>query len=292
MISVLVCSIHADKLQLMAQSLKDTIGVPYELLSHDNRENSRGICEVYNTLAAQAQFDFLCFVHEDVEFVTPQWGERLIHMASRADTGCIGLAGGQYVGRKFVSWGDTPGYDYWNIQQKNGEQFDHLQHNPHHEEYTPSISLDGVFLFVRKEIWQRTQFAEELKGFHLYDADFSVRVARKYQNYVCQWLSLRHWSAGNAHSIAYYNNLLQFQAAHHKHLPLACGNATTTSRLWKIQYEAQHAKMLFERISQFYGVKYSLRKALAGLSIVQSVFFFRYMSTYVIRKITGQGGCR
>ncbi len=290
MISVIVCSIHPDKLRLMAQSLEATIGVSYELIVHDNRENSRGICEVYNMLAARAQYDLLCFVHEDVEFSTPAWGERLAAMASRPDTGCIGLAGGQYVGRKFVSWGDTPGFDHWNIWQRDGEQFKHLQHNPDADEYTPSVSLDGVLLFVRKEVWREVRFSQELNGFHLYDADFSVTVARTLRNYVCQWLELKHWSAGNVHSISYYGNLLAFQAKHKNHLPVACGKAAATGRWWKYRYEAEHAKMLFDRLLAFYGKRASFRYALAGLSFVEALLFIRYLSTYVLHKLSKRGG--
>lgn len=292
MISVLVCSIHPEKLHSLAKSLEATIGVPYELLVHDNRNDAHGICDVYNMLASRARYEFLCFVHEDVEFVTLGWGERLLSKAFLPDTGLIGLAGGQYVGRKFISWGDTPGFDHWNIWQWDGSQYAMLRHNPENDEYTPSITLDGVFLFTKKMVWEANPFSVSLPGFHLYDADISLRVARTYKNYVCQWMELRHASSGNAHSESYYKNLLTFQKIHYEHLPMACGKALGVGWVWKLRYEAMHAFALFGRLRSFYPWSVSLRFASADLTVPEKAWFFRYLGVHALRSFFKKGDVR
>ena len=38
------------------------------------------------------------------------------------------------------------------------------------------VCLDGVFICSRKEVWQQSKFNDaDLKGFHFYDIDFSLK---------------------------------------------------------------------------------------------------------------------
>ena len=73
MISVLICSADNSLLNQVKANIEQTIGVEHEILFFDNLEK-KGICEVYNSLAAQAKFSYLCFVHEDILFQTLNWG--------------------------------------------------------------------------------------------------------------------------------------------------------------------------------------------------------------------------
>ena len=61
MLSLIICSINPVYLQQVKENIDSTIGVQYELLIWDNRETQKGICEVYNKMALQATFPYLCF---------------------------------------------------------------------------------------------------------------------------------------------------------------------------------------------------------------------------------------
>jgi hypothetical protein len=54
-----------------------------------------------------------------------------------------------------------------------------------------------AFLAIKKENYTHIRFNEELKGFHGYDLDFSLRVAKKFQNYVIDDILIQHFSQGN-----------------------------------------------------------------------------------------------
>ena len=55
----------------------------------------KGICEVYNSLAALAKvFIFRCFVHEDILFQTLDWGLSVEDIFSQNPAmGVVGVAG-------------------------------------------------------------------------------------------------------------------------------------------------------------------------------------------------------
>jgi len=77
MISIIICSIRPDYLAQVTANIAHTIGVPFEMKVADNRGTGKGICQVYNELAATAQYSFLVFVQEDVVFNKQGWGREL-----------------------------------------------------------------------------------------------------------------------------------------------------------------------------------------------------------------------
>ena len=186
MVSVIICSINKLLARQVEKNIDDTIGVPWELILIDNTEIKKGITRVYNEGAARARYDILCFVHEDVEFQTRNWG-RLIQQYFDNDPqlGLVGVAGARYKGRAWSGWWTgIPSVDYCNIY--SGNKFDtaertYLNPDPN-VKYYPAVVADGVFLCARKKAWQESKFNERLiNGFHFYDIDFSFNIARKHK---------------------------------------------------------------------------------------------------------------
>jgi len=179
MISVLICSADNSLLDQVKRNIQQTIGVEHEILFFDNKEK-KGICEVYNYLAVRAKFAHLCFVHEDVLFQTANWGLVIGDIFSDPAVGAIGVAGSKYKSKSFSGWySGIEGLDCANILHRYsyGDESIHLQ--PNKEKMLEEVvSLDGVFICCRKEIWQQLKFNEtDLKGFHFYDIDFSLRAS-------------------------------------------------------------------------------------------------------------------
>ena len=74
-------------------------------------------------------------------------------------------------------------------------------------ERLPVVLLDGVFLAMRKDLFDAVKFDETLAGFHGYDFDISAQaVIAGYNNYVVYDILLEHFSEGNRDA-AYYVNL-------------------------------------------------------------------------------------
>ncbi|MDR0799637.1 MAG: glycosyltransferase family protein [Dysgonamonadaceae bacterium] len=245
-ISVIVCSLNETLRNNLLQNIATTIGCDFEFLYEDNREKNDGICFVYNRLARKAQGNFLCFVHEDVEFKTLHWGCVLKQFASNPNVGVIGMAGSPAV----------TGYIWWD------QAFSYCKNTkPDNDKilfgadavFSKSLLLDGLFLFARKEVWSQYPFDETVfQGFHLYDMDFSLSSGLKYQNYSCHSIDYIHFSEGNANQ-SYYENLQKFNRKWVSLIPYSYDSA--------IEFDSFKAHYTgIKRIAQ--GLIFSLKKTI------------------------------
>ena len=223
MISIITCSIKPDVCKRMLDSVSKTIDAEYETVVFDNREKQYGICKAYNEAAKNAKGDYLCFVHEDIEIRTNGWGKALIEFINETkNCGIVGLAGGHYAPRNFISWyadAKAVSMKIYDPRFSMNQALKYQYCNPANEVFSKVICLDGVFLFVKKELWQENNFDEKIfKGFHFYDADFSFSMAQKYQNYVYFGMDVYHFSGGNREK-TYCENMYLFQRKWKGRLP-------------------------------------------------------------------------
>ncbi|WP_162510966.1 glycosyltransferase [Treponema endosymbiont of Eucomonympha sp.] len=106
-ISVITCSINQKQCEQMHNSIKDTIGLPFEFISFDNREKHWGICKVYNHCAQEVKYPYLCFIHEDVIMGGSDWGKIIVEFIENTpNCGVIGFAGGLDAPKNFLRWWD------------------------------------------------------------------------------------------------------------------------------------------------------------------------------------------
>jgi hypothetical protein len=232
MISVVICSVDPDLLSAIKQNIAETIGVEYEIIAVDNRNSGEGICHVYNSCAKKAKYEYICFVHEDVLFDSQDWGKILIEK-SIDDCGVVGIAGGMVRTMRPVSWNDS-GKEYarYNIYQQDKNKKRLYYENPENISFSEVLVLDGVFLFVRKQIWEQHPFDEKtFRHFHLYDQDFCFQVACSgYKNYVCNSIKLIHFSRGSF-NLNWLEGALSFCEKWKQELPKSV--CELTERDWK-----------------------------------------------------------
>ena len=180
MLSLLVCSVRPDFLERMKRSVESTIGIEHEWVVADNRNTGKGICQVYNELAAEARFPFLLFLHEDVSFETADWGPRLIdHFTTNPNLGLVGLAGANVKSSSISGWYTAdPSHDRYHIRHRLPTHSEQMHRIPDEaQDLFPVVCLDGVFLCCRRTVWSSSRFDEKnIQGFHFYDLDFSMRV--------------------------------------------------------------------------------------------------------------------
>jgi hypothetical protein len=181
MISIVICSINENYLSQVKENISSTIGTEYELIVWDNLRDGLGICEVYNRMAKQARYDFVCFLHEDILFETINWGHKIRSIfLNRPDIGIIGVAGCKYKSSFISGWyTGIKELDCANIIHRyvGGDEHILLQ-PPFSKDLENVVCIDGVFIVCRKEIWERILFDQSrLPGFHFYDIDFSVRAS-------------------------------------------------------------------------------------------------------------------
>lgn len=193
MISIIISSYQPEYFAALKKNVAETCGVEYEIIKIDN-PGKYGISEAYNKGAAKAKYDYLLFVHEDVFFHTQNWGLLLQKYFDLPNLGVLGLAGSR---RKFqLPYGYFSGIveDSFVFLKQKGEY-----ENKFSSEIFPfEIKIiDGVFIGMKKKLWQELPFDESLKGFHSYDLDISLRSSVSHKNYLVTNLDFEHFSKGN-----------------------------------------------------------------------------------------------
>jgi len=254
MISIIISTYNHEYFKAIVKSIQKTIGnVLYEIVPIENHAQY-SICEAYNIGAERAKFPFLCFVHEDIDFRTQNWGENLVKLTQNDET--IGLVG--VMGTKFKS---TYPKSYWNTciflrrlcyghgigidYSKKTEYYIDIPTYSRHYDNTPQIlsspqsqtvdvvCIDGMFLFTRKEIWQKCRFDEKLlNNFHGYDIDFSLQVFfASYRVVIDKTLLLCHYSFGNFNA-EFYKAQAAIQRKWKGKLPVGTQDIRSIKKHW------------------------------------------------------------
>lgn len=199
MFSIIVCSIDPDSAATLKKSIEATATMPFEVIVFDNRAIGDGICQVYNHCAAQAKYDMLCFVHEDIIFHSVGWDKVLAQKLSEADCGVIGFAGGTTKYPYLYGWQSIRPFTRKHYLKGTKGKKPSLRCSKSFLDYSQVVTLDGMCLCVRRDIWQKHNFdSTTFTGFHSYDTDFTTSIfVGGYKNYVCNRVEVEHLSTGS-----------------------------------------------------------------------------------------------
>lgn len=230
MYSIIVCSIRPQEAEALRANIARTIGegIQFEFLAYDNRGTGKGICQVYNECAEKAQYENLCFVHEDVEFLTENWGSILAEKLAEPDCGVIGFAGSSFKSRSLSGWhslsryGVRLNYVQGGLVDKEGKKCSvACVANPKSEQYSQVISVDGMCLFVKKSVWSKIRFDQDLlEKFHCYDLDFTIAShTAGFKNWVVNIVQIEHFSPGGFDS-NWFEETKKLHEKWNNHLPL------------------------------------------------------------------------
>lgn len=203
MISVVIASAKPKLLEKVILNIEQTIGVSFEILSFENSDGKRGICEIYNDGAAKAKYNILCFMHEDLEIKTQNWGEVVISRFNNKKLGVLGVAGSSYKSYAPSGWG-TEGTElklmFFNYMQhfKHSVQPSlHAYSNPNNSVFEKVVTVDGMWFCTTKEVVNTVGFDQEtFKGFHCYDLDFCLNAGQFYDVVVTFDVLMEHFSEG------------------------------------------------------------------------------------------------
>ena len=272
MFSIIVCSIRPNEAERLRKNIEETIGVPFEFLAYDNRGTGKGICQVYNECAEKAQYPYLCFVHEDIEFTTNKWGEKIAEKLADPECGVIGFAGSAMKSKALSGWCSTGRYGSRThyIQGDNGDEY-LCYLNPYNEDFSGVVTLDGLCLFVSKNNWNNIRFDEKtLQGFHCYDIDFTIASHTSgLSNWVCNTVLLKHFSTGSDDNTWITEN----HKLHNKwknHLPL---------------YIKQKSKKFERRLEWKTNLEWSYQLGLKGLfDRIQKKYIFQYIALHPLNR--------
>lgn len=223
MYSIIVCSVRSDDAEKLRINIENTIGegIPVEYIAYDNRGTGKGICQVYNECAAKARYDYLCFIHEDVEFMTNGWGRIIGDKLAEDSCGVVGFVGSAMKARSLTGWNSTKKYGVRaNFIQGGKRELVNVR-NPGGQCFSRVVTLDGMCLFTRRDVWRRLKFDEHmLRGFHCYDLDYTIASAVDgLQNWVCNHVMIKHRSGGNIDR-KWFVDTKKLHEKWHKNLPV------------------------------------------------------------------------
>lgn len=224
--TLICCSVDPAAAEALRRNVAATIGEPFEFDVWDNRGRNVGLCDVYDRCAERSGGEYLCFVHEDVRFLTEGWGARLAAKLCEPDCGVIGFAGSVLKLRRTTAWLHGVGDMRANyVQHHGGGRHLHAK-NPGGTDFSPVVTLDGMCLVVRRDVWAATPFdGRTFPGFHCYDLDFTTAVfAAGRRNYVCNTVLVEHFSAG-----AYSYGWLEALETYHRKWAAGCRSASNRS---------------------------------------------------------------
>jgi GT2 family glycosyltransferase len=242
LISIIICSRDAKVAEAISQNVAATIGTPYELVIIDNSQKHYGICAAYNLGAAKAQYDLLCFMHEDLYFQTPNWGDLVAAALADTTIGIVGIAGGTYQVCAPASW-NSFGTEYiiMNVVQHTATGEQKLEQLlPNDDKLFEVAAVDGLWMCCRKQVWQEFKFDETaFPDFHFYDIDFCTRVFTRYKVVVISTILVEHFSQGS-YNKSWYWNALKFYNMRKKYLPFGTVELTAVKER-KIRLQALQA---------------------------------------------------
>lgn len=158
------------------KSIINSIGIrekDFELLIYTNH-NEFSLSELYNRALKEASNDYIIFMHDDLEFDTPNWGRKFLkYIEKNSEYGIIGIAGSKYLDNS-GKWWSVPTTMYGCVNHKNeGKKWTSTYSEVKTNKVDDVVLVDGLlFLVNKKQI--KYNFDERFNGFHFYDLGFCV----------------------------------------------------------------------------------------------------------------------
>lgn len=244
MISLITCSTRKDIPDVLKENIKNSIGVPYELVIIDNSKNEYSIFEAYNLGVEKAKYSILCFIHEDIMFRSSNWGYLLCRaIGTDSSIGVIGAIGSTMVFQNPFGWWDGPAVGHI-IDSKKRK---HIAANFYpcsdlEPILSDAVTCDGLFLAMPKNIFDKVKFdTKTFTGFHCYDMDTCLQAfTLGYRVVVLENMVIEHFSSGNLNQALVDSYHLLYEKWKNQ-LPIACNHITQDELL---QCNANYLKLL------------------------------------------------
>jgi len=155
--------------------LKKTCGIPKaEIIPFEN-PGTHSLTEAYNIILEKSTNDIVVLCHDDIYFEKNNWGNKILkHFKRNPEYGILGVAGSTKLPKSGKWWEDPSRMRGIVNHEHEGRKWESKYSPSLGNKIDPTVLVDGLFFGVDKTKL-KTQFDEEVKGFHLYDVDFCFR---------------------------------------------------------------------------------------------------------------------
>lgn len=231
MISIITSTYKPESFNQFENNIKETIGVGYEIIQIHN-PGTMSLCEAYNRGIELAQYEYICFSHDDIRFNSINWGQQVVDLFRKdANFGLIGVAGSSYKTQIPTGWyfPDDTRFCKMDLYQGEGEDnvaIHHKRNEPIDANYDEVVTLDGCWFCTTAKVASEFKFDEKLlTGYHCYDLDYAFQVGSKYKVLVMYGLELTHLSHGD-YTKDWIVETFKLHEKWKKYLPLSVANPT------------------------------------------------------------------
>lgn len=134
----------------------------------------KSLSQVYNEIINEATHDIVVLVHDDLEFDTKNWAEKVIkHFDKTPEYGILGLAGTKYLDSS-SKWWEVSHTMYGIVNHKNeGKKWTSTYSKDIGNKIEDVVIVDGLFIALNKKTIKQN-FDETIEGFHFYDLGFCL----------------------------------------------------------------------------------------------------------------------
>lgn len=134
----------------------------------------KSLSEVYNEIIEESSNEIVVLLHDDLEFDTKNWGEKLIKVFEKnPEYSIVGLAGTKYL-EKSARWWTVPSTMFGIVNHKHeGKKWTSTYSSDLGNKVEETILVDGLFIAFNKNKIKH-KFDTSIQGFHFYDLGFCL----------------------------------------------------------------------------------------------------------------------
>jgi hypothetical protein len=186
----------------------------------------KSLSQVYNEILNESKYDAVVLCHDDLEFDTKNWGDKVLkHIAKSPEYGILGLAGSKYLD-KTAKWWEVNSTMYGVVNHKHdGKKWTSMYSKDLGNKLEDVILVDGLFIVVNKNKIKHN-FDENIKGFHFYDLGFclpnfidGVKIGVMFD------VRVTHLSIGQTNQ-QWEDNRVEFAKTYEENLPIDINDKT------------------------------------------------------------------
>ena len=172
-ITIVTCSRNKkEEKKDFLEHLEYTCGIDNEIIFIENSEG-KSLTSIYSEMIEKCDTEIILFIHDDIDFLSPNWGKEIYHLFDEnKDYGIIGVAGSGEFDSNCAWWNYKDKYGQV-LHRKDGKSWLTTFSDRLKEDLVEVCVIDGLFMAVHKN--RITQnFDTDFQGFNHYDTSFCI----------------------------------------------------------------------------------------------------------------------